>query len=687
MEYDDKKRHGRAGTMQQGQSALVERKQQTVHIIAVYLIDFNHLHVMFFQHIMCIMNKIGRLLKHLGAIATIWGLASLFSYAVATPLLLDSQYPQPIELGPHYLLYVDSQHSATIEDILSPKNAIEFSPLVKGKFNLGYRPETHWFKVSVNNASPHELKQLLEFNFPLLDDIGVYVVNKTSQRILSRYDGGDTRPFHRRVYQHPNFIFPLTLPAQTKFDFYFRIKSKGSMTAGATLWQPDIFPEQNRLEYFYISLYIGLLIGLMAYNLLLFFSLSEVTYLFYVLFSGSMLFAIGSFNGLWFELLWPNLPLWHNLSVPISFGLTGLFAALFSKSFLQTISNAPTLNHAFSFIAFAFASTALASPFVSLLYIAPIISVCALALAATSIFSGLILSLKGDRFALIYLIAWVLFMIGTALFSARNVGWLPNTVWTRYGIVFGSALEMILLSFALAQRINYLSQESHNSRQETFKTKNSLIEVLKNSERELLHRVKKRTEALEDANQKLLNQEDELKKLAHYDPLTGLANRTLITEQLHLLITRCKREKIKLAVLFLDLDGFKAVNDKYGHKIGDDLLVSVANRLRKALRNSDVIGRLGGDEFIVLIETGNGELEPEQVATKIKKSLSQRVSIDGYSVQIGVSIGIAVYPDDGESLDTLMSVSDTKMYSDKNARKKDLDNELSTNNTPIFLSD
>ena len=611
-------------------------------------------------------------LKKFNSTLSILAVISLFSNAVAAPIILDSQSSQAIELGPHYQLYVDKQHSLTIEDILSPRNAIEFSALVNGKFNLGYRQETHWFKVSLNNSAPHELKQLLEFNFPLLDDIGVYIVNATSNRILSRYDGGDTRPFSRRVYQNPNFIFPLTLPAQTKFDFYFRIKSKGSMTAGATLWQPDIFPEQNRVEYFYITLYIGLLIGLMAYNFLLFFSLQEVSYLYYVLFSGSMLFAIGSFNGIWFELLWPTLPLWHNLSVPISFGLTGMFAALFSKSFLQTISNAPTLNQFFSFIALAFGLAVIASPFISLLYIAPIISACAIALAATSILSGLILSARGDKFALIYLIAWILFMVGTAIFAARNVGWLPNTIWTRYGIVFGSALEMILLSFALAQRINYLSQESHNSRQETFKTKNSLIAVLKNSERELLHRVKKRTEALETANQKLLVQEDELKKLAHYDPLTGLANRTLVTEQLSLLLTRCKREKIKLAVLFLDLDGFKAINDKYGHQIGDNLLISVSNRLRKILRDSDIIGRLGGDEFIVLIETGDGTLKPEQVAEKIKKSISRRISIDGYSVGVGVSIGIAIYPTDGESIDTLMSVSDTNMYSDKNDRKKAL---------------
>ena len=620
-------------------------------------------------------------------IAKIWAilclliLSSLVSVSFADTVLLDGSSSDPIELGPHYQLYVDNQNKLSIEDILSPDNKVKFSALVDGNFNLGYRKQTHWFKVNVSNESDHPLKQLLEFNFPLLDYIGVYIVNKSSKRVIARYDAGDTRPFHSRLYQNPNFIFPLTLPAKSDLAFYFRIKSKGSMTAGATLWQPDIFPEQNRLNFFYLALYFGLLIGLICYNFLLFLSIKEISYFYYTLFASSMLLAVGSFNGFWFELLWPNQPEWHNMSVPIFFSLTGFFAALFSKYFLQTANNAPRLDKMFIVIIAAFAVTLLATPFVSLLYIAPIISACAVALAFTSILSGITLSLRGNRFAHIYLIAWIIFMLGTGLFSARNMGWLPSTTLTRYGIVFGSALEMILLSFALAQRINILTQLNDDSRQEAFQAKTKLINVLQNSERELLHRVKDRTEALEEANNKLLSQGEELKKLAHYDPLTGLANRTLVNQQTDLLLTRCKRDKTKLAVLFLDLDGFKPINDRYGHKVGDDLLIIIANKLRKTLRDTDIICRLGGDEFIVIIESGHGDFysdfSSQEVDNKIKKSISQRVMLNGYSIQIGVSIGSAIYPDEGESLNTLISVADKAMYTDKKARKESAKNPSS----------
>lgn len=590
-------------------------------------------------------------------------------YVSASPITISNDSPAKIELGPHYQLLVDKQHKISITDILSVHHKAIFQPLPEGKYNLGYRPETHWFQVDINNVSDDQIDRLLEFHFPLLDSLSTYLVDKSSNLILSHYQTGDKQAFNERYYQHPNFVLPLSLPAQTNLSLYIRIRTEGSMTAGSSLWQPEIFPEQNRTEYFYINLYIGLLVGLICYNLLLFLSLREISYFYYVLFASSILLAVGSFNGLWFELIWPNMPLWHNLSVPIGFSLTGVFAALFSRSFLQTPTKAPLLDKAFSFVALAFTLTILASPFTSLLVIAPAISMIAIALALTSIVSGITLSIRGDRFALIYLIAWVIFMLGTVLFSARNVGWVPSNTLTRYSIVLGSALEMILLSFALAQRINFFRAENDKSRQQAFQSHSKLIEVLRNSEIDLTQRVKKRTQALVNANKKLLAQEHELKKLAHYDSLTGLANRALIIEQLNLLINHCKREQTKLAVLFLDLDNFKPINDEFGHKAGDELLVATADKLRYILRDSDVVGRLGGDEFIVLLESSDGAINAEEVAEKIKDTVSQPVTINGISMQVAVSIGIAIYPDDGDSADSLMSISDDAMYLDKGKQK------------------
>ena len=555
-----------------------------------------------------------------------------FSSAFATPILINDNQLNPIELGPHYQLYIDETQTLSIDDILSSAANITFSPLSNGHFNLGFQTDTHWFKVSVQNTESHELKQLLKFDFPLLDKISVYAVDAISKRILSHFESGDTYPFEGRPYQHPNFIFPLTLPAQSDMDLYFQIKSEGTMTAGASLWNPESFSEQHRLDYFYLALYLGLLIGLLCYNFLLYLSLRDKSYLYYVLFSGSLLLALGSYSGLWFELLWPNSPLWHNISVPLSFSLMGIFVVLFSRSFLQTRTRVPKLDKALHFIMIAFVALIIAISVVSLSTIAQVLSIVALILAITISIIAINLSLKGYRTALIYLVAWLIFIIGALVLSARNFGLIPNTVLSQYAIFIGSALEMILISFALAQRIN---------------------------------QIKDHYQRLVSDNSQLKDQESSLKQLAHYDALTGLANRTLIMEKLELLLALSKRNDKKLAVLFLDLDGFKPVNDRYGHDAGDEVLITMADRLRSLLRNSDYIGRIGGDEFIVLVEHGDQEFNPQQVADKIRTAIAEPFSILGEKVQLGTSIGISVYPDNAQDIPSLVSFADTAMYINK----------------------
>ncbi len=585
-----------------------------------------------------------------------------------TPAIILTDSNNAIELGSSYQLLIDAEHTLTIQDILSDTIQHQFNTLPNDRYNLGYQPETHWFKTTIVNQSHYEIPRLLELHFPLLDDVSVFIINIDDNTVSAQFNVSDTVPFEQRIYQHPNFIFPVDFRPQSNTDIYFRIRTQGSMTAGATLWEAETFQAQSRKQHFYINLYLGLLIALVSYNLFLFVSIRETSYLWYVLFAGSMLLAIGSFNGLWFELLWPKSPIWHNLSVPIGFSFVIFFAALFSKSFLQTNKDGPIFDKLFSILVIVSALSALASPFISLLYIAPFLSLCGIVLAFTSIGAGISLSIKNKPYARYYLMAWIFFMVGALLFALRNLGWIPSNIFTRHGIVFGSALEMILLSLALAERINFFRDERDNARQETLLSDEKLINVLRDSEKKLASHVEVRTQALTLSNKKLLEQEDKLKKLAHYDSLTGLANRTLISEQLQLLLSQCKREKTNLAVLFLDLDGFKEINDNYGHKAGDDLLIATADKLRYVLRGSDVIGRLGGDEFIILMTAHNGEFNPQEVAEKIDIHIDQPVIIDDVSMQVGVSIGIAIYPDDGDNFDTLLSASDKAMYVDKESK-------------------
>ncbi len=166
------------------------------------------------------------------------------------------------------------------------------------------------------------------------------------------------------------------------------------------------------------------------------------------------------------------------------------------------------------------------------------------------------------------------------------------------------------------------------------------------------------------------NYEKKLMQMALYDNLTGLLNRQSIDDYLERSVARAERYGKSLSVMFIDLDKFKVVNDKYGHEVGDALLTRVALRLKKDLRKSDTIGRIGGDEFIVIMEEMKNKSGCEAVAKKILKSMRKPFNINPkITLVIGASIGIARHPDDGKTPEELVKKADQAMYFAKKNRK------------------
>ena len=159
--------------------------------------------------------------------------------------------------------------------------------------------------------------------------------------------------------------------------------------------------------------------------------------------------------------------------------------------------------------------------------------------------------------------------------------------------------------------------------------------------------------------------EDEIQALAYLDTLTGLPNRILLQDRLSEALIRAEREACLVGVLFLDLDRFKPINDTLGHAVGDLLLKSVADRLRKCVRKSDTVARLGGDEFVVVLPSVQHELDTTLVAREVLERLAQPFGIEGRDIYSGASIGIAVYPLDGRDAGTLLRNADMAMYAAK----------------------
>ena len=161
--------------------------------------------------------------------------------------------------------------------------------------------------------------------------------------------------------------------------------------------------------------------------------------------------------------------------------------------------------------------------------------------------------------------------------------------------------------------------------------------------------------------------DQKLHSLAYVDPLTGLPNRVAMQSLLSQQLASAQRSKLLAAILFIDLDRFKQANDTHGHAFGDRLLIQAANRIRNNVREDDVVARIGGDEFTVILPDIKTPREAGSVARKLIQSLSRRFEVDGHTIYTGASVGIAIYPDDGVRGAELLKMADTAMYRAKSA--------------------
>lgn len=181
-----------------------------------------------------------------------------------------------------------------------------------------------------------------------------------------------------------------------------------------------------------------------------------------------------------------------------------------------------------------------------------------------------------------------------------------------------------------------------------------------------IQNVRTKIQDLKRENQFLKGQIEQLKNIAYYDSLTKLANRFLFYEQINVAASSCVRNKEKIAILFIDLDDFKLINDSHGHKVGDWVLIKVADCLRSVIRNSDIVARFGGDEFVVGLTSIKAESDAQMVANKIINAFSKIKNDDSINYNIKASIGICFFPNNNTyNIQEVLHQSDLAMYKAK----------------------
>jgi diguanylate cyclase (GGDEF)-like protein len=592
------------------------------------------------------------------------GLAAANHQALTLEHTRDS-YP----LAGALMVLEDPQQTMTISEVVQASAAVRFRPALqdhaKVDLNLGYSRSAWWFALPFSVAANAPAHWLLEIGYPSLDRVEVYVPQAGGG--YSRQVAGDLQPFAERPYPHRNLVFPLALTPGASQTVYLRVTSAGNLTLPVTLWQPEALTRSDQRSYTLLSLYYGMLLALGLYNLLLYLAIRDTTFLAYVAFTLCMAIGQASMNGFGNQFIWPDWPAWGNIALPSGMAATGFFGAIFTRLFLGTHRRAPLLDRCILGCTGLFAFAAISPLLLSYQFAAILVSMLGIMFSAVAVAGGLHCLRRNYPGARYFLLAWTLLLLGVAVLAMRNMGWVPTTTLTLHSMQIGSALELLLLSFALADRINVMRREKDLATKAALTAKNEMVETLRLSEHALESRVIDRTRTLEEVNSRLRDKERELEHLARHDALTGLANRLFLNDRIERAVARARRTGNSVALLMIDLDGFKQVNDAHGHAVGDELLVIIANRLRESVRETDTVARLGGDEFVVLLEDTKHPEGTSQIVDKLIAAVRMPALLDAGAIVVSASIGIACTPQHTGDADDLLERADAAMYTAKAA--------------------
>jgi len=548
----------------------------------------------------------------------------------------------------------------TLAEVRRPDHAGRFHaiPASDRDINFGYSASAYWLRFTVAAASGAAGPWLLEIGFPMLNHVDVYLPDTGRHWAMgSKLPFADAHPI-----PHRNFVVPLDVTAGQPQAVYLRVASEGSLTVPLELWRPDAFAEHNQDSYFLLALYYGMLLALALYNLLLYLSLRDRNHLVYVAFAASMAVGQLSLNGFGNQFLWPNFPNWGSAVFSSGFAAAGLFGALFTRSFLDTRRHTPRLDRVIRLLTASFAVAMLGPLLLPYRWCAILTSLTGASFALVAEITGLVSLRRRQPGARYFLLAWTLLLLGVGMMALRNLAWLPTNALTASGMQIGSALEMLLLSFALADRIQTARREKDIAQAEALASKEAMLDALRHSEQQLELRVSARTRELAKINARLVASENKLSHMAHHDALTGLANRLLLHQRLASALLRAQQDGQRIAVLVVDLDGFKPVNDSYGHEAGDRLLVAVAHALSGAVRAGDTVARLGGDEFVVVLDPLPEHTVLADMAERLIDAVRQANATLNPPSRVGASIGVAIFPEHGDNLDSLLRQADQAMY-------------------------
>ena len=551
------------------------------------------------------------------------------------------------------------------------------------KRSLGLPPsrEGVWGRLEVSKHSNPNSQWLLVMKWPIIDLMQVrlyYPLRGTWGPVMQ---DGDRVPLKEHTVNHRFLLYPLELPLQEPVVIYFRAQAHEALALPMQLLTEAELTRQETLYLAVIYLFFGGMLAIMLYNGCLYIFTRDHCYIAYIFYLCCVVGYELTLTGLGQQYLWGD---WTRFSVKaygLFASLTFLSSLIFARYFLKLRSYGGWLYHTNTLFIGYWALMAASVLFYPILitYLLPTLMPLITTVLAVCV-TG-VLWARGNISAKHFTLAWSVLIIFTMIHLLAIAGHLPLTAFTLGSQMFGVYIEFILLSIALAERINRereqriaaqhaaLSASQHlaKAHEEKLIAQQKTLAAQREAKELLEIRVAERTHDLEQTQDRLEKAIQELAELSIKDSLTGLYNRRHFDNTAPSEIARAKRTQVPLAILMLDIDYFKHVNDHYGHLFGDECLRQVASIIQKnTQRAGDLSARYGGEEFIVLLPATTPE-RAAQVAEKIRIQVEQLTleHVKGV-LKPTISVGISSLDlDSDEDIARLVHHADLALYEAK----------------------
>jgi len=390
-----------------------------------------------------------------------------------------------VPLGRAMAVLEDASADSRIDKVVALDAAGRFEAHQAEVLNAGYSRSAFWLRVDLvyhaNRGRLHS-RWWLELAYPPLDRVDLYLPDGAGgYRLAAR--SGDALPFGERSIRQRNHLFELDLSDGQPQRVYLRVQSEGSVQVPLTLWAPAAYLEEQSAHIYVLAIIYGVLLVMLVYNLFIYLSVRDRSYLYYILYIGSFGLYQVSVNGLGVEYLWPDSPWWANASTPFFIGAAGLFGCQFARSFLHTREHSRWIDCSLMALMALGALTMLLAFTSSYALSLRLATFLALWFTVVVFIAGCLAWYRGMRVARYFMIAWTTFLVGAQINTLMVLGYLPHNFFTMYAGQIGSAIEVALLSLALADRINAMRDERAQILQETGRTLETLNRELAESNR------------------------------------------------------------------------------------------------------------------------------------------------------------------------------------------------------------